>query len=66
MLDANENESKNKKPLKEWVDSCNLDNRKQFFDAHLIPNVDLGLENFDEFIEQRRILLTNKLKELLV
>ncbi len=66
MLDANENESKNKKPLKEWVDSCNLDNRKQFFDAHLIPNVDLGLENFDEFIEQRRILLTNKLRELLV
>lgn len=67
MLDANENESKNNKPLKLWIDSCKLDagQRKQFFDAHIIPDVDLELENFEEFIEQRKVLLANKLKTLL-
>lgn len=67
MLDANENESKNDKPLKKWVDSYNFaeGQKKQFLDAHVIPDVDLELENFEEFIERRRTLLTNKLRTLL-
>lgn len=68
MLDANENESKNQKDLDVWVNesvTANFDNRKQFLDAHLIPDVDLKLDNFEEFIEKRRTLLSEKLKGLL-
>ena len=66
MLDANENESKNQKDLVEWVNNTTtLDGRKQFLDNHLIPDVDLRLDNFEEFIEERRKLLSEKLKTLL-
>lgn len=65
MLDGNENMSKNEKPLQEWVETeTTLDTRQAFLKNHLIPDVDLSLENFEEFIEQRRILLKNKLKQL--
>lgn len=67
MLDANENESKGKIPLKDWVDTqikiCG--NKQQFMDAHLIPDIDLAQNNFDEFYNKRRELLLNKLKGLL-
>lgn len=67
MLDANENESKGKIPLKDWVDKqikiCG--NKQQFMDAHLIPDIDLAHSNFDEFYNKRRELLLNKLKGLL-
>lgn len=68
MLDANENESKNQDDLDVWVTkltSANPDSRKQFLESHIIPDVDLQLSNFEEFIENRRILLTEKLKKLL-
>lgn len=68
MLDANENESKNKKDLADWIDDPNTvspENRKKFLEEHLIPDVDLRLENFEEFIEKRRELLVAKLKALL-
>ena len=65
MLDGNENMSKNEKPLLEWVETeTTPDTRQAFLKNHLIPDVDLSLENFEEFIEQRRILLKNKLKQL--
>lgn len=64
MLDANENESKNNKPLKQWVnEKCN-GNRKEFLGKHLIPDVDLSLENFNNFIEERKIII-DKLKSIL-
>ncbi|MBO8435475.1 MAG: DUF262 domain-containing protein [Spirochaetes bacterium] len=67
MLDANENESKSDKTLKQWVDDelqsgCN---RESFLKSHLIPDVDLSLENFDEFYRKRKELLADKLKKLL-
>lgn len=63
MLDKNENESKGKKPLSEWVEkSCDSqDTRQRFLESHLIPDVDLSLSNFDEFIERRRALLKERL-----
>lgn len=66
MLDANENMSKNDLNLKDWVEKeTNENNREQFLNLHIIPNVDLTLENFSEFHEKRKEILMNKLKTLL-
>lgn len=65
MYDANKNMSKNDKSLEQWVqESCGND-RKGFLAKHLIPDIDLSLENFDDFYEARKVLLIKKLKEIL-
>ncbi|MCI5193765.1 MAG: DUF262 domain-containing protein [Candidatus Electrothrix sp. AU1_5] len=66
MLDANENMSKNDTSLKEWVDeqTKNIDMDK-FLESHLIPNVDFELDNFEEYIENRKTLLIDELKRIL-
>lgn len=66
MLDANENMSKNDLSLKEWIDNnTNSSNRKQFLDNHLIPDVDLSVENFREFIDQRKVYLKEIFRKLI-
>ena len=67
MLDANENESKGKMQLDKWVEKelRQTSNRKQFFDAHLIPDIDLTQKNFDEFYIKHKKILSNKLKSIL-
>ena len=67
MLDANENEAKQDKLLKQWVEeSCkNESDRKEFLERHLIPDINLSLENFDNFYELRKKLLIDKLKKIL-
>ena len=66
MLDANENMSKNDLNLKDWVEKeTNENNREQFLNLHIIPNVDLTLENFSEYHENRKEILMDKLKTLL-
>jgi len=57
FLKGAENESKNKTPLKQWVDEGND------FEYHP-PGISLELKNFDEFFKQRRILIKNKLKKI--
>jgi len=72
MLDANENMSKQGADLLDWVrrQSTNGDLNK-FLDDHLIPNQpdksDNGLQliDFPNFIQSRKLILTNKLKMLL-
>ncbi|EAI6361312.1 DUF262 domain-containing protein [Campylobacter coli] len=65
MLDANENKSKNNKPLEQWVnEKCNRD-RKEFLEKHLIPDIDLSLKNFNNFIEERKKIIINRLKVIL-
>ncbi|MBQ6661304.1 MAG: DUF262 domain-containing protein [Lachnospiraceae bacterium] len=66
MLDKNENESKGKSLLSDWVEkSCtSADDRKRFLKAHLIPDVDLSLENFEEFVEMRREMLKEILRKV--
>lgn len=64
MLDANENESKNAMPLADWVQAQTKNtDRQKFLDNHLIPNVDLSLDNFSQFIEERKEILIEKLKK---
>jgi hypothetical protein len=66
MLDANENESKGKKLLSDWVnENTTPKTRATFLANHLIPNVDLSMANFDEYITRRSTLLKTKLKSLL-
>ncbi|HGO5853846.1 TPA: DUF262 domain-containing protein [Mannheimia haemolytica] len=66
LLDGNENSSKNSSPLIEWVNNNTSEGtRKQFLDNHLIPDVDLSINNFDEFFEERKKILVEKLKSLL-
>lgn len=66
MLDANENMSKNDLNLKDWVDKeTNENNREQFLNLHIIPNVDLTLDNFSEYHEKRKEILMEKLTTLL-
>ena len=67
MLDANENMSKNDRDLDLWVsEELTSRERKPFLDSHHIPDVNLSLSNFDEFITKRSEILSKKLKESLM
>jgi len=67
LLDANENESKQAKNLKDWVIK---ESKKQnisiekFCENHLIPNI-LEFNQFPDFIKKRKELLKDKLKEII-
>ncbi|MDQ2189494.1 hypothetical protein FKQ61_06350 [Vibrio sp. A14(2019)] len=39
---------------------------EQFLFSHHIPDTDLSLQNYDQFIELRSAILTSKLKDLLI
>ena len=65
LYDSNENKAKQGKPLKDWVDENCGNDRKGFLQKHLIPDIDLSLDNFDEFYEARKKLLIERLKEIL-
>ena len=66
MLDANENMSRQDKDLKLWVEKETKSKDKQAFLAnHHIPDVDLELDNFDEFISARTKILAKELKSIL-
>ena len=66
LLDARENESKQAKPLRDWVDEqCIEQNRHDFLERHLIPDIDLDLSHVKEFLDVRETLLKRKLYALL-
>ncbi len=66
MLDANENMSKNADKLAKWVDKEILSKDKStFLLNHHIPDIDLSLDNFDEFITKRTAILASSLKQVL-
>jgi len=67
LLDANENESKQDKNLKEWVIE---ESKKQnisvekFCENHSIPNI-LEFDKFTDFVKKRKELLKNTLKDII-
>ena len=72
MLDANENMSKQGVDLLDWVRGQTINgDLNKFLDDHLIPNQPdksdngLLLVDFPTFIQNRKIILANKLKMLL-
>ncbi|WP_158563276.1 DUF262 domain-containing protein [Chitinophaga silvatica] len=64
ILSEEQNKSKNKSALKGWIEQqekFNAGIREQL----LIPqNVDLSFNQFGNFIQQREVLLTNRIKEI--
>lgn len=66
MLDSNENMSKNAKPLDAWItEQTKSKDKDRFIESHLIPKVNYSLENFDNFIVERKKILVEKLKNIL-
>ena len=66
LLSERENESKGAKPLELWVaEKTRSVSRIAFLESHLIPDTDLSLECFAEFIEERKKLLIERLKMVL-
>jgi uncharacterized protein with ParB-like and HNH nuclease domain len=67
MLDANQNMSKNDMDLKSWIENeTKSSNKKRFLEAQIIPlDVKYEPSYFGEFIEKRKVILMNKLRELL-
>ena len=52
-------------PLEKWVEENAKKDVELFLDNHLIPNVNLSINNFGEFFEERKAILIEKLKNLL-
>lgn len=59
LLERTPNTEKSNKEFKEWVIENYLDSetRKEYFRKNFIPDSDLSLENFEEFIEKRKDLM---------
>ena len=68
LLPRQMNIQKSDMPLEEWVlqrvSRINID-RETFLNSALIPDTNLSVENFNEFAEKRKALLTERLKDLL-
>lgn len=76
LLTESENTSKNAALLSDWVDAevkkiCGTSakrissERKIFLNKQIIPDVNLGLQNFDEFYKKRKKMLQEKLEALI-
>ena len=66
MLDANENMSKQNASLSVWIENeVKTQDRNTFLTNHLIPDVSLKIDDFGFFIEARKKILFDRLKEIL-
>jgi len=67
LLEGTQNQEKSDRDFADWLTtSLPADQVDGFKLKHFIPDVDLSLENFDEFFERREQLLIERLrKELL-
>lgn len=66
MLDANENMSKQDVDLLSWVNlQINNRDRTAFLKSHLIPDVSFKIDDFGVFIEARKVILIDQLKQVL-
>lgn len=66
LLEGRSNGSKNDMPLIDYYNDMNDEQKAEFCKDALIPDgVSLELENFEEFYEKRKALLTAKIRQLL-
>ncbi|HDR14595.1 MAG TPA: DUF262 domain-containing protein [Desulfobacteraceae bacterium] len=64
LLEGIPNQEKNDTPFAEWFEE-KVEAKADYKKRHYIPDVDFSLENYKEFIEERKILIQNRLRELL-
>jgi Protein of unknown function DUF262 len=67
LLEGLENIEKTDADFKDWLEKAypSEQARRDFMNKHYIPDVDLSLENFEEFITERKKLMTAKFASLL-
>src|SRR5205085_4022743 len=67
LLEGIPNIEKSNRDFKEWLSNAYPDKqaRKDYMEKHYIPDVDLSLENFEEFITERKKLMAAKFVSLL-
>lgn len=67
LLEGRSNSSKSSMRLVDYYNDMNDEQQRNFRKQALIPyDVSLELENFGAFYEKRKVLLVNKIKELLI
>lgn len=67
LLEGVPNQEKSGKDFKIWVKEKYPDatERKEYMTRHYIPEIDLSLENFEEFIKKRKKLITSAFENLI-
>lgn len=67
LLEGVPNQEKSGKDFDQWLleKYPNKKDRKAYMERHYIPDVDLSLENFEEFVEERKKLIAAAFKRLL-
>jgi uncharacterized protein with ParB-like and HNH nuclease domain len=71
LMEGSENSSKNDTHFKDWLDGIDGNGKKNVSDPdkfcvdNFIPNTGFKFENFEEFYNQRKILMTSELLTLL-
>lgn len=67
LLEGQPNIEKSNKDFREWLEETYPDPlaRRAYMERHYIPDVDLSLDNFGQFIEERTKLMTAKFQSLL-
>ena len=67
LLERTPNTEKSKKDFKEWLaeNFADGESRKDYLKKNLIPDVNLDLSNFEEFIEKRTLIMKERFNELL-
>lgn len=68
LLEGPVNQEKRDRDFKEWLETtCKQEDERQSFRArHYIPDVDPSFGNFEGFLEARKCLLRDKLRQILV
>lgn len=67
LLPGTQNQEKSDKDFNAWLEETYPDDasRKQFMERHYIPDIDFSFSNFEQFIEERTRLMTEKYKSIL-
>lgn len=67
LLEGQPNIEKSNKDFKQWLEETKSDPqaRREYMEKHYIPDVDLSMDNFDNFIAERTKLMTQKFESIL-
>jgi uncharacterized protein with ParB-like and HNH nuclease domain len=64
LLEGLENESKQDAPLEKWIID-NISDVPAYKSTNYIPDINLSLANFEEFIKQRKVIMKKQLRKVL-